>query len=148
MSHAFHADNCQLKTSECDPSPPAYHYRDYSALLYLNREFSGGNLVFASREKQTGRLEITVTCDAALYLVFIYLVPRTPLFLSVERWSYSHLGQTASMELSQSSVGSGVLLPRGTLWIRLLKLVIMIIILLPPTMEAKLTKAANHTELN
>ena len=61
MSHAFHADNCQLKKTECDPAPPAYFYRDYSALLYLNREFSGGNLVFAERVKDTGRLDITVS---------------------------------------------------------------------------------------
>ena len=61
MSHAFHADNCQLKKNECDPSPPAYSYRDYSALLYLNRELSGGNLAFAERDKGTGRVEITDT---------------------------------------------------------------------------------------
>ena len=60
MSHAFHADNCQLKKTECDPSPPAYFYRDYSALLYLNKEFTGGNLVFAEMDNQTGRLEITI----------------------------------------------------------------------------------------
>ena len=73
MSHAFHADNCQLKKNECDPSPPAYSYRDYSALLYLNREFSGGNLVFADREKGTGRLEITVIKEAPYLFLLILL---------------------------------------------------------------------------
>jgi hypothetical protein len=71
MSHAFHADNCQLKKNECDPSPPAYSYRDYSALLYLNREFSGGSLVFADRDKGTGKLEITVI-NAAPFLDMVF----------------------------------------------------------------------------
>jgi len=51
MSHALHADNCQIKPDQqCDYSPPSYHYRDYSALLYLNKEFTGGSLVFADND--------------------------------------------------------------------------------------------------
>ena len=60
MSHAFHADNCQLKQRECDRSPPSYHYRDYSALLYLNKEFTGEHLVFAQMEEQGDKFRITV----------------------------------------------------------------------------------------
>ena len=60
MSHAFHADNCQLKPGECDPSPPSYHYRDYSALLYLSTEFTGGRLLFANRAGEASQWEITV----------------------------------------------------------------------------------------
>ena len=60
MSHALHADNCQLKTNTCDHEPPAYFYRDFSALLYLNSEFSGGSLVFAERDEMSSNMVITV----------------------------------------------------------------------------------------
>jgi len=61
MSHALHADNCQLKTNTCDHEPPAYFYRDFSALLYLNSEFSGGSLVFAERDETSSNMIITDT---------------------------------------------------------------------------------------
>nr|XP_045620540.1 prolyl 3-hydroxylase 1-like isoform X2 [Procambarus clarkii] len=47
LSHEVHVDNCLLQDSgECLRVPPAYTYRDYSALLYLNDEFEGGDFIF------------------------------------------------------------------------------------------------------
>ncbi|XP_064447706.1 prolyl 3-hydroxylase 3 isoform X1 [Mirounga angustirostris] len=48
LSHPVHADNCVLDpdTGECWREPPAYTYRDYSGLLYLNEDFRGGDLFF------------------------------------------------------------------------------------------------------
>nr|XP_011743943.2 prolyl 3-hydroxylase 3 isoform X2 [Macaca nemestrina] len=48
LSHPVHADNCVLDpdTGECWREPPAYTYRDYSGLLYLNDDFQGGDLFF------------------------------------------------------------------------------------------------------
>ncbi|KAG7176309.1 Prolyl 3-hydroxylase 3-like, partial [Homarus americanus] len=47
LSHEVHVDNCILQDSgECLRIPPAYTYRDYSALLYLNDEFEGGDFIF------------------------------------------------------------------------------------------------------
>ncbi|XP_069902545.1 prolyl 3-hydroxylase 3 isoform X3 [Globicephala melas] len=48
LSHPVHADNCVLDpdTGECWREPPAYTYRDYSGLLYLNDDFQGGHLFF------------------------------------------------------------------------------------------------------
>uniref|UniRef100_F7A8D7 Prolyl 3-hydroxylase 3 n=1 Tax=Equus caballus TaxID=9796 RepID=F7A8D7_HORSE len=48
LSHPVHADNCVLDpdTGECWREPPAYTYRDFSGLLYLNDDFQGGDLFF------------------------------------------------------------------------------------------------------
>ncbi|MPC27313.1 Prolyl 3-hydroxylase 1 [Portunus trituberculatus] len=47
LSHEVHADNCILQNSgECLRVPPAYTYRDYSAILYLNDDFEGGEFIF------------------------------------------------------------------------------------------------------
>ncbi|XP_073078315.1 prolyl 3-hydroxylase 3 isoform X2 [Manis javanica] len=48
LSHPVHVDNCVLDpdTGECWREPPAYTYRDYSGLLYLNDDFQGGDLFF------------------------------------------------------------------------------------------------------
>ncbi|KAM9228949.1 prolyl 3-hydroxylase 3 isoform 2-T2 [Dugong dugon] len=48
LSHPVHADNCVLDpdTGECWREPPAYTYRDYSGILYLNDDFKGGDLFF------------------------------------------------------------------------------------------------------
>ncbi|KAJ9587062.1 hypothetical protein L9F63_019345, partial [Diploptera punctata] len=49
MSHAIHADNCNLHESgECSRKPPAYTWRDFSAILYLNDNFEGGEFIFAT----------------------------------------------------------------------------------------------------
>ena len=65
LSHPVHADNCILDpvTGKCDKIQPAYTWRDYryvkmlschgvtlslySAILYLNDGFDGGDFFFA-----------------------------------------------------------------------------------------------------
>lgn len=52
LSHAVHADNCNiLPDGECDKSPPAFTWRDYSAILYLNNDFDGGEFIFSEDPK-------------------------------------------------------------------------------------------------
>ncbi|XP_066996710.2 prolyl 3-hydroxylase 1 isoform X2 [Anabrus simplex] len=49
MSHAVHADNCNLlPNGTCTKQPPAYTWRDYSAIIYLNDDFEGGEFIFAA----------------------------------------------------------------------------------------------------
>lgn len=48
LSHSVHVDNCILNSEalECPKQHPAYTERDYSAILYLNHDFEGGNFIF------------------------------------------------------------------------------------------------------
>lgn len=40
MSHVVHVDNCILHSpTQCYKRPPAYTFRDYSAIIYLNQDF-------------------------------------------------------------------------------------------------------------
>lgn len=58
MSHSVHADNCILqKTGDCLKQLPAYIWRDYSSVLYLNDDFEGGEFVFA---KNKSNIEVSV----------------------------------------------------------------------------------------
>ncbi|XP_065310940.2 prolyl 3-hydroxylase 2-like [Dermacentor albipictus] len=51
MSHSIHADNCILQESgKCIKQLPAYIWRDFSSVLYLNDDFVGGEFVFASQK--------------------------------------------------------------------------------------------------
>ncbi|XP_015594433.1 prolyl 3-hydroxylase 2 [Cephus cinctus] len=51
LSHAIHADNCLLDDqNNCIRKSPAYTWRDYSAILYLNDDFSGGEFIFAKTQ--------------------------------------------------------------------------------------------------
>ncbi|NXA41904.1 P3H3 hydroxylase, partial [Eudromia elegans] len=61
LSHPVHADNCLLdpEGNECWREPPAYVYRDYSGILYLNDDFQGGGLFFTEMD--------TVTVTAKVY---------------------------------------------------------------------------------
>ncbi|XP_054005345.1 prolyl 3-hydroxylase 1-like isoform X1 [Hylaeus anthracinus] len=48
LSHLVHADNCILMDKgTCIRESPAYVWRDYSAILYLNNDFQGGEFFFA-----------------------------------------------------------------------------------------------------
>uniref|UniRef100_T1JC44 procollagen-proline 3-dioxygenase n=1 Tax=Strigamia maritima TaxID=126957 RepID=T1JC44_STRMM len=48
LSHPVHADNCLLQTDgSCLKEKPAFTYRDYSAVIYLNDDFQGGDFIFA-----------------------------------------------------------------------------------------------------
>uniref|UniRef100_A0A3Q2Z7C2 procollagen-proline 3-dioxygenase n=1 Tax=Hippocampus comes TaxID=109280 RepID=A0A3Q2Z7C2_HIPCM len=48
LSHSVHVDNCLLvsELNECFKEPPAYTHRDFSAILYLNDDFEGGDFIF------------------------------------------------------------------------------------------------------
>ncbi|XP_066116534.1 prolyl 3-hydroxylase 3 isoform X2 [Saccopteryx bilineata] len=64
LSHPVHADNCVLDpdTGECWQEPPAYTYRDYSGLLYLNDDFQGGDLFFTEPNALTVRAQVRPRC--------------------------------------------------------------------------------------
>ncbi|XP_070609947.1 prolyl 3-hydroxylase 2 isoform X1 [Erythrolamprus reginae] len=55
LSHPIHADNCLLdsEANECWKEPPAYTFRDYSALLYINSDFEGGEFIFTEMDAKT-----------------------------------------------------------------------------------------------
>ncbi|XP_061539961.1 prolyl 3-hydroxylase 2 [Phycodurus eques] len=64
LSHPIHADNCLLDTeaSECWKEPPAYTQRDYSALLYLNGDFEGGEFIFTQMDAKTVTATVKPKC--------------------------------------------------------------------------------------
>ncbi|XP_061493010.1 prolyl 3-hydroxylase 3 [Rhineura floridana] len=64
LSHPVHADNCLLdpEGNTCWREPPAYMYRDYSAILYLNDEFQGGNLFFTETDAVTVTAQVRPKC--------------------------------------------------------------------------------------
>ncbi|KAM5164074.1 prolyl 3-hydroxylase 2 isoform 2-T2 [Mantella aurantiaca] len=64
LSHPIHADNCLLdpEANECWKESPAYTYRDYSALLYLNGDFDGGEFVFTEMNAKTVTASIKPRC--------------------------------------------------------------------------------------
>lgn len=45
-SLAIHADNCIINNKSCARQSPAYTWRDYSAILYLNDNIVGGEFIF------------------------------------------------------------------------------------------------------
>ncbi|KAH1022924.1 prolyl 3-hydroxylase 2 isoform X1 [Dendroctonus ponderosae] len=52
LSHKIHADNCNvLGDNICAKKYPAFHWRDYSAILYLNDDFEGGHFIFSADSK-------------------------------------------------------------------------------------------------
>ncbi|CAI5689009.1 unnamed protein product [Oreochromis niloticus] len=64
MSHPVHVDNCVLvsEVNECVKEPPAYTYRDYSAILYLNEDFEGGEFIFTELDAKTVTAEVHPKC--------------------------------------------------------------------------------------
>ncbi|XP_030043641.1 prolyl 3-hydroxylase 3 [Microcaecilia unicolor] len=64
LSHPVHADNCVLDPEgrECWKEPPAYIHRDYSAVLFLNDDFEGGDLFFTDLDAITTTAEVRPTC--------------------------------------------------------------------------------------
>ncbi|KAM9071881.1 prolyl 3-hydroxylase 3 isoform 3-T3 [Megaptera novaeangliae] len=64
LSHPVHADNCVLDpdSGECWREPPAYTYRDYSGLLYLNDDFQGGDLFFTEPNALTVTAQVRPRC--------------------------------------------------------------------------------------
>lgn len=45
---------------------PAYTYRDYSAILYLNGDFDGGNFYFTELDAKTVTAEVQPQCGRAV----------------------------------------------------------------------------------
>ncbi|KAM9384081.1 prolyl 3-hydroxylase 2 [Pholidichthys leucotaenia] len=64
LSHPIHADNCLLDPDahECWKEPPAYTNRDYSALLYLNGDFEGGEFIFTEMDAKTVTASVKPKC--------------------------------------------------------------------------------------
>ncbi|XP_073441594.1 prolyl 3-hydroxylase 1 [Dendrobates tinctorius] len=64
LSHPVHADNCILKAEAmmCVKEHPAYTFRDYSAILYLNGDFEGGQFYFTELDAKTITAEIKPQC--------------------------------------------------------------------------------------
>ncbi|KAG9352763.1 hypothetical protein JZ751_017339 [Albula glossodonta] len=64
LSHPVHVDNCLLVSehNECIKEPPAYTHRDYSAILYLNDDFEGGDFIFTELDAKTVTAEIRPQC--------------------------------------------------------------------------------------
>ncbi|XP_061739049.1 prolyl 3-hydroxylase 2 [Nerophis ophidion] len=64
LSHPIHADNCLLdpEANQCWKEPPAYTYRDYSALLYLNGDFEGGEFIFTEMDAKTVTASVKPKC--------------------------------------------------------------------------------------
>uniref|UniRef100_A0A8D0ZTI6 procollagen-proline 3-dioxygenase n=2 Tax=Sus scrofa TaxID=9823 RepID=A0A8D0ZTI6_PIG len=67
-SHPVHVDNCILNAEAlvCIKEPPAYTYRDYSAILYLNGDFDGGNFYFTELDAKTVTAEVQPQCGRAV----------------------------------------------------------------------------------
>uniref|UniRef100_A0A8C8SC25 procollagen-proline 3-dioxygenase n=2 Tax=Pelusios castaneus TaxID=367368 RepID=A0A8C8SC25_9SAUR len=67
-SHAVHVDNCILNAEMmvCVKEPPAYTFRDYSAILYLNGDFEGGAFYFTELDATTVTAEVQPQCGRAV----------------------------------------------------------------------------------
>ncbi|KAF6734038.1 Prolyl 3-hydroxylase 3 [Oryzias melastigma] len=64
LSHPVHVDNCLLEpeTNQCWKESPAFIHRDLSAILYLNDDFSGGELFFTKRDAKTVTAQVRPSC--------------------------------------------------------------------------------------
>ncbi|XP_006023242.3 prolyl 3-hydroxylase 1 isoform X1 [Alligator sinensis] len=67
-SHDVHVDNCILNAEAmvCVKEPPAYTFRDYSAILYLNGDFEGGTFYFTEMDAKTETAEVQPQCGRAV----------------------------------------------------------------------------------
>ncbi|XP_072046078.1 prolyl 3-hydroxylase 1-like [Amphiura filiformis] len=62
FSHPIHADNCQLDHyGFCHKQVPAFTWRDWSAITYLNDDFEGGDFIFAFAN-QTVQSQVRPKC--------------------------------------------------------------------------------------
>lgn len=63
LSHPVHGDNCLLDTSgACEKRKPAYTWRDYSAIVYLNDQFDGGEFIMTDATARQVTLEVKPRC--------------------------------------------------------------------------------------
>ncbi|XP_069731015.1 prolyl 3-hydroxylase 1 [Phaenicophaeus curvirostris] len=67
-SHEVHVDNCILNAEAlvCVKEPPAYTFRDYSAILYLNGDFEGGAFYFTELDAKTETAKVQPQCGRAV----------------------------------------------------------------------------------
>ncbi|KAM9033645.1 prolyl 3-hydroxylase 2 [Sarcophilus harrisii] len=63
LSHPIHADNCffDSKNNVCKKEFPLAS-RDYSAILYMNEDFEGGEFIFTGRDPETVTASIKPKC--------------------------------------------------------------------------------------
>ncbi|XP_034023272.1 LOW QUALITY PROTEIN: prolyl 3-hydroxylase 1 [Thalassophryne amazonica] len=68
LSHPVHVDNCLLisELNECIKEHPAYTHRDYSAVLYLNDNFEGGDFIFTELDAKTITAEVRPQCGRVI----------------------------------------------------------------------------------
>lgn len=53
MSHDIHADNCiNYPNGTCSTESPAFSWRHFSAIVYLNDDFKGGELIFVLNNRE------------------------------------------------------------------------------------------------
>ena len=67
LSHPIHADNCRLNDfKQCIKEPPAFVWRDWSAITYLNDDFEGGDFIFADFDQtvQVGLVSVWQAPDS------------------------------------------------------------------------------------
>ncbi|XP_043917827.1 prolyl 3-hydroxylase 1 [Protopterus annectens] len=64
LSHPVHVDNCILNSEalDCKKESPAYTERDFSAILYLNDDFEGGNFIFTELDAKTVTANVRPQC--------------------------------------------------------------------------------------
>lgn len=63
LSHPVHSDNCNLKPDgSCPRVHPAYTWREYSSLVYLNGDYEGGELILASANGRSATHQIKPKC--------------------------------------------------------------------------------------
>ncbi|XP_051931067.1 prolyl 3-hydroxylase 1 [Hippocampus zosterae] len=64
LSHSVHVDNCLLvsELNECFKEPPAYTHRDFSAILYLNDDFEGGDFIFTELDAKVVTAVVRPQC--------------------------------------------------------------------------------------
>nr|CAB3264616.1 leprecan protein [Phallusia mammillata] len=63
LSHPVHGDNCLLKEDgTCVKDNPAYTWRDYSSIMYLNDEFDGGEFIMTDATARRVKLQVKPKC--------------------------------------------------------------------------------------
>uniref|UniRef100_H2ZBL1 procollagen-proline 3-dioxygenase n=1 Tax=Ciona savignyi TaxID=51511 RepID=H2ZBL1_CIOSA len=63
LSHPVHSDNCILKPdASCIKETPAYTWRDYSSILYLNEEFEGGEFIMTDSSARRVKMKLKPKC--------------------------------------------------------------------------------------
>jgi len=63
LSHPVHSDNCILhENGTCTKQYPAYTWRDYSAIVYLNEVNGGGEFIFTDSSARRAVVQVKPKC--------------------------------------------------------------------------------------